>query len=149
MPLPRIVTSDQMLKLKRQRLKISLNSFLTQIFPLIHGTATQQRKSSLQSFGRSFISLASAAVHVPLFVLPVSATTSRTSTPARALSVTDAGTPVCIPSSPRWLTETTDLPRRSASARDLCTSLFTIPKTTTVFSAVSVAADVLQNARSQ
>ena len=46
------------------------------------------------------------------------------------------------------LTETTVSLRRSASARDLCTSLYTIPKTTTVFSAALDAADALLSALS-
>ena len=43
---------------------------------------------------------------------------------------------VCIPTLQKWLTETTVLHKKNASVRDLCTSLFTIPKITRDFSAV-------------
>jgi hypothetical protein len=111
----------------------------------MRSAAVKPKKYLTIPHGMSSHQLVSVAERVPLFALPVNAMTLRISTQVTELSATDVGIRVCIPNSPKWRTETTVLHKRSDSVRDLCTSLFTIPKTMTVSLAVWDAEDAYLN----
>ena len=107
--------------------------------------AARQWSCLIDLSGQSFLLPALVAAHAHLFAQPASATTLRTLTQARALFASDAGTPVCIPTLPKWHTETTETHKRSVSVNALCTSSFISLKTMRVYSVALDVEDVFQD----